>query len=700
MSSDYRERSDEKLSDRNLGDKRVPTPIVEGTGSFSGDSGLSHRGMDERDLTIGEKTNFQSSAVSPELAFVAGYKGIKSTLSKPIAEELKSNRKTRIKDNIPLEEKIAILSGDYKPQNINHGDRETRQSDLLLEEARALKSLTQELKRNKEEMDQSKEQNKPDEELRDTLFDYKDEPTMSSRNFDDELSTHLPHGDYHKVPHVRVGDDPSGNNKREGLPEGTFRPSILGDVLSRHGKYIEVDDIEDEIVEGDEVSAMGTLSRNVARRLKALSKAQKILKYTQTKFPTEKEIREEKHEAARKRKKEIMDKAIEDGIGTGWSRKLSRSEKTSKGKMTSWNRMDSGVRNEHRNTLGLSSISDFENLSSEDKKKVTGAGFWKENLKQQPIKEYTHFGDVGSTQKLEQEKKKPNKPKITTGEGFIRTRAGARKLKMACISTVLKIESADLDVERVSHTGSGLKPPPAVKKPRVSGQGGAFSKTKPSTLQTTKPPTATGEGKEFISSTSGTKAGGGNRGFTAGSGAYSNEENNHHEILKDPAKEPEWDSLTQRNKKPKKEETQRKRNVKDKLEKLRTQLDGFIWGRDEKKNPWKPQDSNTDAREAYQNLGNNSGNKKRQTPDMGGAPKDIKGKKSGKKQTNPSKLWANVGNNSGQNNNKKITYRRGNLRRDGVTENSAEENKERYERTRAGARGTKPNWKRTRAGER
>ena len=125
---DGREREDEKLANRNLGDKRVPTPVVEGTGKKDGGD-LSHRGQDEKDLTIGEATDFQTGIVTPDIEEESNIEGQRRTLLREIAELEKATG--AVKDELE-----AQIAGKYKPQNIHHGQKkETRQSDLLESEA-------------------------------------------------------------------------------------------------------------------------------------------------------------------------------------------------------------------------------------------------------------------------------------------------------------------------------------------------------------------------------------------------------------------------------------------------------------------------------------------------------------------------------------------------------------------------------------
>tara|TARA_B100000029_G_scaffold68959_2_gene61367 strand:+ start:2184 stop:4010 length:1827 start_codon:yes stop_codon:yes gene_type:complete len=388
MPTDGREHIDEVLADRNRGDRRVPTPVVEGTGKRDGGD-LSHRGQDEKDLTIGEETIFQTAAVSPELEEYANAKGRQQTLDRDIAELEKASG--AMKDELE-----AQIAGKYKPQNIHHGQKkETRQSDLLETEAEKLKSLDSILKR---------------------LDVLKDRQS----SFDEEENT-----------------DP-------------------------------------------------------------------------------------KHAEAVKKKKKIWDKARREGIGMTWDDKL---EKAHKSKYTSWNRMDSGVRNEHRNTLGLSSIADYDQLSSADQKKVKDAGFWKENLKEQPIKEGTHFGDTGSTPELQAEKRSTEKPKPKTGQiGTLRRkrRLGKSLSELVILTQVVKLASGDSDLERVQHkvpspfkpergtaATSSLKPEvgesqspwkATPQKPQQSGAGGALPKTtgRGAAANTASPKQGTGTGNQGI----------------------------------------------------------------------------------------------------------------------------------------------------------------------------------------------------------
>ena len=421
--------------------------------------------------------------------------------------------------------------------------------------------------------------------------------------------------------------------------------------------------------------------------------------------------------------------------------------KAHKSKYTSWNRMDSGVRNEHRNTLGLSSIGDFTSLSSSDQKKVRDAGFWKENLKQQPIKEGTHFGDAGSTPELEQEKKTPApKAKPSTGKGYTRTRVGARRLKMASISTLLKIQSADLDTERVSHGGKPIKTIPQVsdntrrsgalpikKLPSSTGRdlsqtsmtapdgytGNQTTPDKPKQtgtlpkVETRAATQATGQGKtENISSTSGNTG-------TIGQQSQARE----------PDEEKGWNQITE---KPIENKPKRGGGIRSKLGKLRDRARGLVGGNKKESSPWgkdgAKQDSKIGGHEedtTSQSHQYHSGKKQSvhepNIPKGGRAPHTRTDyddpltaprhdEQEGDGEQNQS--WSQAGNSSGQKGNKKQTQgrtragQRGNKKqthtrtRAGERSNSAEENKKKLARTRAGSRKRKNPYKRTRAGER
>ena len=76
-----RSPDDEILGNRKLGDKRVPTPIVEGTGKHRGGTRLSHRGQDEKDLAIYELTRGETSIVNPEMDSDTDYEAAKRTIS-------------------------------------------------------------------------------------------------------------------------------------------------------------------------------------------------------------------------------------------------------------------------------------------------------------------------------------------------------------------------------------------------------------------------------------------------------------------------------------------------------------------------------------------------------------------------------------------------------------------------------------------
>ena len=747
MPSDNREHIDEKLANRDRGDKRVPTPIVEGTGKKDG-SDLSHRGQDEKDLTVGTFSDFQTKPVSPELEEYANAKGRQQTLDRDIAELEKATG--AVKDELE-----AQIAGKYKPQNIHHGQKkETRQSDLLEEEAEKLKSLTEELKGKFDEPSKIDS----DDIMEDDTFEDKQRKLHDLANYHDHM--------FNQMKEMGILPD---------TPETDADPKALQDP------------------KGDDLK--------MNEKLKSLTMELKDEK--QEKFPTEEEIREEKHEAAKKRKKEIWDKARREGIGMSWDHKLDKAsdtmdkvrkrikrlrdlavedykrshplektstpvdrhsakerndpqqlremqeerrakrsnvgakgrearrqklvgklpdlddvEKSAKGKVTSWNRMDSGVRNEHRNTLGLSSIGDYDSLSPADRKKVKDAGFWRENIKEQPIKEGTHFGDTGSTPELEQEKKTPApKAKPSTGKGYVRTRAGSRRLKMASISTLLKIQSADLDTERVSHKNPtkptiGGTDNPTRSLPSSTGrdldQGYTGNQTTPDKpkqtgtlpkVESREATQATGQGKtENISSTSGNTG-------TIGQQSQARK----------PDEEKGWNKLT---KKPIENKPKRGEGVRSKLGKLRDQAVGFLGGNNKKDSPWGKGGAKQDKKigghkEDTTSQSHQYHSGKKQSVHEPNIPKGGKAPHTRTDYDDPliaprhdeqegdgkqNQSWSQAGNNSGQKGNKKQTQgrtragQRGNKKqtqgrtRAGERSNSAEENKKKLARTRAGSR--------------
>ena len=249
MPSDNREHIDEVLADRNRGDKRVPTPIVEGTGKRDGGN-FSHRGQDEKDITIGEATNFQTGIVTPDIEEESNIEGTRRTLDRDIAELEKATG--AVKDELE-----AQIAGKYKPQNIHHGQKkEVRQSDLFEEEAEKLKSLTEELKGKfdkptKIDSDDIKE---------DDTFEDKQRKLHDLANYHDHM--------FNQMKEMGILPD---------TPETDADPKALQDP------------------KGDDLK--------MNEKLKALKSLTMELKdEKQEKFPTEEEIREEKHEAAKKRK--------------------------------------------------------------------------------------------------------------------------------------------------------------------------------------------------------------------------------------------------------------------------------------------------------------------------------------------------------------------------------------------------------------
>jgi hypothetical protein len=1085
MPSDNREHIDEVLADRNRGDKRVPTPIVEGTGKRDGGN-FSHRGQDEKDITIGEATNFQTGIVTPDIEEESNIEGTRRTLDRDIAELEKATG--AVKDELE-----AQIAGKYKPQNIHHGQKkETRQSDLLESEAEKVKANRSEFsdaieyndeysgtdnmmpsdeergdidlendprvarspkgdtyggagkrpssssedgkkrtprvqrhtypdrkpydweeeaeklkariddvfdsdKRNRKDLEQdtigrvgvtdiadgkqivslgggrsggswSKEIDPKKEDVFQTAEDLRREGKRATKLTGDDydvkpqsrkfMRRKLQEGKDKKIKEglealksliqerkdslkpsrgqLREGNKPkedeykqgrsdarnpfdgsrisdwefreelpnefqtqstNARSRRDKIPnkeevhrkhdlEGNNKPFFASGDYDKERDPIKIGHSKTErdnmgstekikpasnITESPSARRRHWISHEEASKLKSLTeeqkkeidKLQKEGKYfsaalasaaaktsarrklksltmelkdeKQEKFPTEEEIREEKHEAAKKRKKEIWDKARREGIGMSWDHKLDKAsdtmdkvrkrikrlrdlavedykrshplektstpvdrhsakerndpqqlremqeerrakrsnvgakgrearrqklvgklpdlddvEKSAKGKVTSWNRMDSGVRNEHRNTLGLSSIGDYDSLSPADRKKVKDAGFWRENIKEQPIKEGTHFGDTGSTPKLEQEKKTPTpKAKPTTGKGYSRTRAGSRKLKMASLTTKLKLAQASLDTERVQHTGKPIKTEPIRSnaprgnKPikRLSSSTGRDlsqdlrgDETLP---QKEKPKGTLPKEPESRAATQAT-----------GQGKTQQMESQDKLNLINPQgeskpdKKTEWNPITRKpsEKKPK---SKKRESVRSKLGKLRSQAEGFFGGNNEKDSPWSEGGAKQDKKigghkedttsQSHQYHGDRKQpvREEPKTPSGGRAPhtrtdyddplsaprhdsEEGDGKQGGS--------WSQADDSSGQKGNKKQTYTRTRAggrgsgaetkeektgkehkrTRAGERGTSAEENKEKLSRTRAGARGTKekPKWKRTRAGER
>ena len=666
---DGREKEDEKLANRDRGDKRVPTPIVEGTGKKDG-SDLSHRGQDEKDLTVGTFSDFQTKPVSPELEEYANAKGRQQTLDRDIAELEKATG--AVKDELE-----AQIAGKYKPQNIHHGQKkETRQSDLLLEEAEKLKSLNSILKR---------------------LDLLKDRQS----SFDEEENTDPLHAEAKK------------------------RKKKIWDEARRKGIGMSWDDKLDKSLDTMEKV------RKKIKRLKDLAvedyKRNHPLEKTST--PVDRHSAKERNDPQQLREMQEERRAKRSNVGAkgrearrqklvGKLPDLDDVEKSAKGKVTSWNRMDSGVRNEHRNTLGLSSIGDYDSLSPADRKKVKDAGFWRENIKEQPIKEGTHFGDTGSTPELEQEKKTPApKAKPSTGKGYVRTRAGSRRLKMASISTLLKIQSADLDTERVSHKNP-TKPTivgtdnPTRSLPSSTGrdldQGYTGNQTTPDKpkqtgtlpkVESREATQATGQGKtENISSTSGNTG-------TIGQQSQARK----------PDEEKGWNKLT---KKPIENKPKRGEGVRSKLGKLRDQAVGFLGGNNKKDSPWGKGGAKQDKKigghkEDTTSQSHQYHSGKKQSVHEPNIPKGGKAPHTRTDYDDPliaprhdeqegdgkqNQSWSQAGNNSGQKGNKKQTQgrtragQRGNKKqtqgrtRAGERSNSAEENKKKLARTRAGSR--------------
>ena len=109
-----RSPDDEILGNRKLGDKRVPTPIVEGTGKHRGGTRLSHRGQDEKDLAIYELTGGETSIVNPEMDSDTDYEAAKRTISQDNARAWKALDKIslRLKGKKEDDEEIRISRGN------------------------------------------------------------------------------------------------------------------------------------------------------------------------------------------------------------------------------------------------------------------------------------------------------------------------------------------------------------------------------------------------------------------------------------------------------------------------------------------------------------------------------------------------------------------------------------------------------------
>ena len=914
MPSDNREHIDEVLADRNRGDKRVPTPVVGGTGKRGGGD-LSHRGQDERDLTIGEETNFQTKPVSPELEEYANAKGRQQTLDRDIAELEKATG--AMKDELE-----AQIAGKYKPQNIHHGQKkETRQSDLLEEEAEALKARIDDVfdsdKRNRKDLEQdtigrvgvtdiadgkqivslgggrsggswSKEIDPKKEDVFQTAEDLRREGKRATKLTGDDydvkpqsrkfMRRKLQEGKDKKIKEglealkaltqerkdslkpsrgqLREGNKPKEDEYKQGrsnarnpfdgsrISDWEFREEIpnefqaqstrarhrsdkIPDKKEVHRKQEETGSIEPFFASGDydkerdpirighnrtDRDNLGSgektkpasnitespsarrrhwISHEEASKLKSLNSILKrldLLKDRQSSFDEE-ENTDPKHAAAVKRKKKLIEQAKRDNVGLGWTKGIvdddkkknsvekacwegyhqegmkekdgkqvpncvpNSTNKSAKGKVTSWNRMDSGVRNEHRITLGLSSIGDYDSLSPADRKKVKDAGFWRENIKEQPIKEGTHFGDTGSTPELEKEKKTPApKAKPTTGKGYTRTRAGARRLKMASLTTKLKLAQASLDTERVQHTGKPIKTIPS--KRSNAPRGNKPIKTLPSSTgrdlsqgfkgdetlpQKEKPKGTLPKEPESRAATQAT-----------GQGKTQQMESQDKLNLINPQGESkpdektEWNPITRKpsEKKPK---SKKRESVRSKLGKLRSQAEGFFGGNNEKDSPWSEGGAKQDKKigghkedttsQSHQYHGDRKQpvRKEPKTPSGGKAPyqgghvepKDPLSAPRHDSEDEDEKQggsWSQAGNISGQKGDKKQTYTRTRAgergsgaetkeektgkeykrTRAGERSSSAEENEEKLSRARAGARSAKgkPKWKRTRAGER
>ena len=191
-----RSREDEVLANRKLGDKRIPTPIVEGTGKKQGGSS-SHRGQDEAESIIYELTG-GDGVVPPDMADDAQAAAQMLTISQRNARKWKSLRK-----QVELLKEGFTYEKDHDPEK--HVKVETKERD------------------------------------------------------------------------------------QTGTVDGT-------------GKEVETAMSEEEPLEELTDGELTEVEK----------------KPTQETFPTEEEIREEKHEAAKKKKKEVWDKARRDGIGTRW----------------------------------------------------------------------------------------------------------------------------------------------------------------------------------------------------------------------------------------------------------------------------------------------------------------------------------------------------------------------------------------------
>ena len=208
-----RSKEDEALASRKLGDKRVGTPIVEGTGKKHGGS-TSHRGQDEADLIVYELTGGEGT-VPPEMADDARAAGQMFTISQRNARKWKS-----------LKRQVELLKEGFGSYEKDHDPEK----------------------------------------------------------------------------HVKIE---SKERDQTGSVDGT-------------GKEVETAMSEEEPLEELTDGELTEVEK----------------KPTQTTFPTEEEIREEKHEAAKKKKKEVWDKAIRDNVGLEWTRGIvdDKDKKLEKGK--------------------------------------------------------------------------------------------------------------------------------------------------------------------------------------------------------------------------------------------------------------------------------------------------------------------------------------------------------------------------------
>ena len=362
-----RSREDEVLANRKLDEKRIPTPIVEGTGKKHGGN-TSHRGQDEADVIVHEITGGETSLATAENVEDAKAAGQMFTISQRNARKWKA-----LKKQVELlKEGFGSYEKDHDPEK--HVKTETKERD------------------------------------------------------------------------------------QTGFVDGT-------------GKEVETAMSEEEPLEELTDGELTEVEKEP----------------TQETFPTEEEIRKRKHEAAKKKKKEVWDKAIRDNVGLGWTKGIvdeekkgnwidDESEAVIRGdyKPQNLNRGKREVRESDLLIEEAEAIKGKRDNTLTDKKTIDSGG---------RSVEVGSVNEEGDTLEVAQEKRRAERKRKPTGGKRKKLQQELDNLNLAikAVKELTKIASAD--PEKVQHTGRSVRvrerkrEMPSWKKQYATG--GIESKDKP-----------------------------------------------------------------------------------------------------------------------------------------------------------------------------------------------------------------------------